>query len=59
MSQEPKKNKTEVLSIEIIIDSNSLYNATERENFFRGYINNIPGCTVVSTNVEDAEVIDL
>tara|TARA_E500000318_G_C3412156_1_gene154029 strand:+ start:166 stop:348 length:183 start_codon:yes stop_codon:yes gene_type:complete len=56
---EKKKNKVEVLNISVIIDSTSRYNAVERENFFRGYINNIDGCQVLDTSIEDAEVIKI
>ena len=56
---EKKKNKVEVLNISVIIDSTSRYNAVERENLFRGYINNIDGCQVLETSIEDAEVIKI
>lgn len=60
MPKAQKKNKKiEILNISVIIDSSSRYNAMERENFFKGYINNIDGCQVLETSVEDAEVIKL
>ncbi len=57
---EMKKNKpVEILTIKVIIDETSISTAKERENFFIGYIDNIPGCEVHYTKVEKAEVIDL
>jgi len=58
--QEMKKNKpVEILTIKVIIDETSISTAKERENFFIGYIDNIPGCEVHYTKVEKAEVINL
>lgn len=55
-----KKNKpVEILTIKVIVDETSISTAKERENFFIGYINNIPGCEVHYTKVEKAEVINL
>ena len=55
-----KKNKpVEILTIKVIVDETSISTAKERENFFIGYIDNIPGCEVHYTKVEKAEVIDL
>jgi hypothetical protein len=55
-----KKNKpVEILTIKVIIDETSISTAKERENFFIGYIDNIPGCEVHYTKVEKAEVINL
>jgi len=52
-----KKNK--LLTIEILIDESLDRTAEQRENFLKGYISSIPGCKVINTNVEEAEVIDL
>lgn len=58
--QKVKKNdKVEVLTLKVIVDKTSSRTAKERENFFIGYINNIDGCEVYFTKVEDAEVINL
>jgi len=58
--QKVKKNdKVEVLTLKVIVDKTSRQTAKERENFFIGYINNIDGCEVYFTKVEDAEVINL
>jgi hypothetical protein len=55
-----KKNKpVEILTIKVIVDETSISTAKERENFFIGYIDNIPGCEVHYTKVEKAEVINL
>mgnify|MGYP001211035718 CR=1 FL=1 len=54
-----KQRKNKLLTIEILIDESLDRTAEQRENFLKGYIGSIPGCTVVSTNVEKAEVINL
>lgn len=58
MPKAQKKSKAEVLTIKVIVDSTSMQTAKERENFFIGYINNIDGCEVYYTKVEDVEVIN-
>ena len=58
MPKAQKKNKVEVLTLKVIVDSTSRQTAKERENFFIGYINNIDGCEVYYTKVEDVEVIN-
>jgi hypothetical protein len=44
-----RETKTLILHIEIT--NESIRTAEERENFFKGYINNIPGVKVVKTEV--------
>ena len=44
-----RETKTLILHIEIT--NESIRTAEERENFFKGYINNIPGVKVVKTKV--------
>lgn len=51
------KNKNKILSIEIFIDNNSKRTIEQREEFFKGYINQIEGCSVISTSIENAERI--
>jgi hypothetical protein len=58
MTQE-RQRKNKLLTIEILIDESLDRTAEQRENFLKGYISSIPGCTVVNTNVEKAEVINL
>ena len=57
----PQEKKNRVLKIEVLIDDETAYQRTaeHREYFFKGYINSIPGCKVVSTEIEDAEVINI
>jgi len=57
MPKAEKKNK--LLTIEVLIDESLDRTAEQRENFLRGYISSIPGCKVVNTNIEDAEVINI
>jgi hypothetical protein len=61
MTQEKQKKneEVEILTIKVIVDQSSVATAKERENFFIGYIDNIPGCEVHYTKVEKAEVINL
>jgi len=54
---EQKKNK--LLTIEVLVDESLDRTAEQRENFLKGYITSIPGCKVVSTEIEDCEVIDI
>lgn len=58
-TKEKKNKQIEILTIKVIVDETSISTAKERENFFIGYIDNIPGCEVHYTKVEKAEVIDL
>lgn len=58
-TKEKKNKQVEILTIKVIVDETSISTAKERENFFIGYIDNIPGCEVHYTKVEKAEVIDL
>ena len=44
-----RETKTLILHIEVT--NESIRTAEERENFFKGYINNIPGVIVVKTEV--------
>ncbi len=54
MTQE-RQRKNKLLTIEILIDESLDRTAEQRENFLKGYISSIPGCTVVNTNVEKAD----
>lgn len=56
-----KKKKNRVLKIEVLVDDETKYNRTaeHRETFFRGYIDSMPGCKVLNTEIEDAEVINI
>tara|TARA_R100000951_G_C2598829_1_gene167517 strand:+ start:398 stop:583 length:186 start_codon:yes stop_codon:yes gene_type:complete len=58
-AKQRKNEKVEILTIKVIVNESSVATAKERENFFIGYIDNIPGCEVHYTKVEKAEVIDL
>ena len=44
-----RETKTLILHIEVTDES--IRTAEERENFFKGYINNIPGVKVVKTEI--------
>ena len=44
-----RETKTLILHIEVT--DQSMRTAEERENFFKGYINNIPGVKVVKTEI--------
>ena len=44
-----RETKTLILHIEVT--NESVASAEERENFFKGYINSIPGVKVVKTEV--------
>ena len=44
-----RETKTLILHIEVTDES--MRTAEERENFFKGYINNIPGVRVVKTEI--------
>ena len=44
-----RETKTLILHIEVTDES--IRTAEERENFFKGYINNIPGVKVVQTEI--------
>ena len=43
--------ETKTLILHIKVTNESIRTAEERENFFKGYINNIPGVKVVKTEV--------
>ena len=58
-AKQRKNEKVEILTIKVIVNESSVATAKERENFFIGYIDNIPGCEVHYTKVEKAEVINL
>ena len=49
------KDKSKLLTLEVLINESFQRTAEQREKFLTGYITSIPGCEVVHTEIRDVD----